>query len=597
MVSFLQQQDGIIDFDIIINGKKIKDTVEVQEIIIDAEANRITTATIVVQDGGAIGVVSEPFEHSEGKDFIPGGEIEIALGYLDNTATVFKGLIISQRLIVRSGKSQLMVQCSDKAINMTKGRFNAIFQNKTDTDALKGIVSKYGLDMSIDSTTFQHKALVQYNCSDWDYLVTRAEANNMMVYTHQNKLYVKQLDFGKNAEYEIRASQVVVDIDLSLESDHISSNYTMSSWNPDSQEVTSSTVKIQDTLGQGNMTAKKLSNTLTNADGAYVSAALEADEMKAYLNALANKAVLEKIQGKITLPGTTKIVAGDLIKLSEFSARFNGKAYVSRVVHNLQDGEWLTELHIGKGNERHAEIPNLEALGASGLIPAIRGTQIAKVKKIHEDPDNNFRVLVTLPTLKGEGQQEGLWARIAFPYASGDAGYFFFPEVGDEVLLTFMGDDPRYPVIFGSLYSKKNKAKETPDEKNQFKSIYSKSGISIRFDDEEKILTLETPEKNMVVLDDKSKSIRLEDMNKNSIVMNDSGITLKSSKDITLKADGNVTIDATSKLAMKAKSDVTVDGLSIANSAKTSFTAKGNASAELSASGQTTVKGAMVMIN
>jgi hypothetical protein len=40
-----------------------------------------------------------------------------------------------------------------------------------------------------------------------------------------------------------------------------------------------------------------------------------------------------------------------------------------------------------------------------------------------------------------------------------------------------------------------------------------------------------------------------------------------------------------------------VEGLNITNTAKVGFTAKGSASAEISASGQTIVKGAMVMIN
>jgi uncharacterized protein involved in type VI secretion and phage assembly len=371
----------------------------------------------------------------------------------------------------------------------------------------------------------------------------------------------------------------------------------MSSWEADTQEIITATLKINDALSQGNLNAKKLSENLTNSSDSYSSTPLEKEEMNTWLKSRADLAVLEKIQGKITIPGNTNIIAGDLILLSEFSARFNGKAFISKVTHSLQDGKWLTELYVGKSAKPHASLKGVEDIGASGLIPALRGTQIATVKKIHEDPDNNFRVLVNLPTFIGTGQEEGVWARIAFPSASADAGFFFFPEVGDEVLLTFTNDDPRFPIIIGSLYSAKNKSKEIPDEKNQFKSIYSKSGINIRFDDEDKILTIETPDKNTIVLDDKEKSISINDMNDNSIVMDSSGITMKTPKDINLKADGNINLTATSNLAMKATADATLDGLSITHSAKTSFTAKGNASAELSASGQTTVKGAMVMIN
>ncbi|WP_282122154.1 type VI secretion system tip protein VgrG [Algibacter mikhailovii] len=597
MAEILKQADGIIDFDILINGIKIKDTVEVLEIFVEMEVNRITSATIVIQDGGAIGVVGEGFTHSEGKEFIPGCDIEISLGYIDTTKKVFKGIIVSQRLKVKGKVSQLTVKCQDKAINMTQGRFNAFFQNKTDSDAIKSIASKYSLDFEMDATKQEHPVLIQYNCSDWDYIVIRAEANDMLVHTYQNKLSIVKNDFSKEPKYEIKSSQYVIDIDLNLESENISGTYNMSSWDSGTQDIVSISANVNDTLSQGNLSAKKLSDNLSNSSDSFSSASMDKEEMKTWLESKANMAILEKIQGKITVPGNTKIIPGDIIKLSEFSERFNGKAYISKVIHALQDGEWLTELYVGKSAKLHAALPDVEDMGASGLLPALTGTQIAKVKKIYEDPDNNYRVLVTLPTFTGTGQEDGIWARIAFPYASGDAGFFFFPEVDDEVILTFMNNDPRFPVITGAIYNGKNKPKETPDEKNQFKSIYSKSGIHIKFDDKDKILTIATPGNNTIVLDDKNKNVSIKDMNENSIVMDDSGITMNTPKDINLKADGNINLTATSNLAMKATADATLDGLSITHSAQTSFTAKGNASAELSASGQTTVKGAMVMIN
>ena len=155
MAEILKQEDGIIDFDILLNGQKIKDVIEVQEIEIEMEVNKITSAIIVIKDGGAIGAVNTPFTNSEGKDFIPGSEVEIALGYIDSTVTVFKGIIVTQRLMIKANKSQLILTCKDKAVNMTKGRFNAIFQEKTDSDTIKSIVGKYGLDFSMDATNKQ----------------------------------------------------------------------------------------------------------------------------------------------------------------------------------------------------------------------------------------------------------------------------------------------------------------------------------------------------------------------------------------------------------------------------------------------------------
>lgn len=79
--------------------------------------------------------------------------------------------------------------------------------------------------------------------------------------------------------------------------------------------------------------------------------------------------------------------------------------------------------------------------------------------------------------------------------------------------------------------------------------------------------------------------------------MDSRGITLTSSKDIILKAKGNITMDATMKLSGTAKQDISLEGMNVKVQAKIGASVKGNATAELSASGQTTVKGAMVMIN
>jgi uncharacterized protein involved in type VI secretion and phage assembly len=337
---------------------------------------------------------------------------------------------------------------------------------------------------------------------------------------------------------------------------------------------------------------------LDNGDSNYYSSALlSTEELKAWGESIANKSVLSKIQGKISVPGFTGIIAGDTINLAGFSTRFNGKAYISKVIHTIRDGGWITSLYVGKPSHWHSALPDIGESPASGLIPSANGVQIAIVKKIHEDPDGKYRVLVSLPVFTGTGQDDGIWARLAFPYASADAGFFFFPEVNDEVLLTFINNDPRNPVITGSLYNTKNKPKETPDEKNQFKSIYTKSGIKIRFDDEDKIMVIETPGGNSFTMDDKDKKINIKDISGNSVLMDDSGITLESAKDIKLKAKGNVDISATGGINLKATSDLKGEGTNIHLSANAGFTAKGNASAEISASGQTTVKGAMVMIN
>ena len=183
-------------------------------------------------------------------------------------------------------------------------------------------------------------------------------------------------------------------------------------------------------------------------------------------------------------------------------------------------------------------------------------------------------------------------------YATTGKGSFFLPEVGDEVILGFLNEDPRFPIILGMLYSSKIKAPYTPDDKNKIKAIVTKNDLKIEFNDEDKVLTIQTPGGNQFVLSDKDKSILLKDQNGNKMEMNSAGITLESPKDVVIKATGKINLEATQGIAAKASGgDVSIEGLNVQAKAQVAFSAQGSASAELKASGMTTVKGSMVMIN
>lgn len=119
----------------------------------------------------------------------------------------------------------------------------------------------------------------------------------------------------------------------------------------------------------------------------------------------------------------------------------------------------------------------------------------------------------------------------------------------------------------------------------------------MEFDDDKKEVTILTPAGNTIVLSDNDKKILVQDQTGNRVELGTGGITLDSPKDIGISAKGKISIDAVGAIAISSKADVKITGLNISNSANVGFTAKGSASAELSASGQTTVKGAMVMIN
>ncbi len=296
--------------------------------------------------------------------------------------------------------------------------------------------------------------------------------------------------------------------------------------------------------------------------------------------------------GQVRFTGSAAVKTGDLIELEGVGKKFNGNAFVWAVTHTIEEGNWYTEVSFGLQQQLHAEQFSNNA-AARHAIPAL---QMATVKNISNDPQNQYRVQVTIAS--AAEQPVDVWAPLAGFYATAGAGALFYPEIGDEVVVGFLSGDVDAPVILGSLYSKTNNpALPATDENNYIKSFTTKTKMQVLFDDEKKMIEIKTPGQNKITISDDDKRIVIADQQFNSVTLNSSGLQLSSAKDIVLKASGNISLDARGKIAINAQQDVSVSAININNTAQVGFTAKGNATAELSASGQTTVKGAMVMIN
>lgn len=80
--------------------------------------------------------------------------------------------------------------------------------------------------------------------------------------------------------------------------------------------------------------------------------------------------------------------------------------------------------------------------------------------------------------------------------------------------------------------------------------------------------------------------------------LNTSGISLNSAKDVVITAAGKIDLKATTGITAAASGgDVSLNGLNVTAKANIAFSAQGTAQAELKSGGNTTIKGAMVMIN
>jgi uncharacterized protein involved in type VI secretion and phage assembly len=80
------------------------------------------------------------------------------------------------------------------------------------------------------------------------------------------------------------------------------------------------------------------------------------------------------------------------------------------------------------------------------------GPQNAIVKD-NKDPEKLGRVRVNF--FWQESNLMSPWIRVALPYAANERGFYFIPEIEDEVLVDFEGGDAEKPFVVGSLYLEK----------------------------------------------------------------------------------------------------------------------------------------------
>lgn len=514
---------------------------------------------------------------------------------------IFQGIITGQSLRLDPFSSPaLEVECRDAAVKMIVGRKCLTFSQQKDSDIISSIIGTYsGLSANVTATTTTWPEQVQYYVTDWDFVLSRAEINGMVVSALNGAVSVFPPDANTSSVLTVTYGDNLLGFNADLNAVNQLGSVTASSWVYNNQAITSGQAS-NSYAGPGNLSSETLSEVIGLSDfQLQTTAPLQDADLTNWSKAQLIKSEYSKIRGEARFQGTSLVDPGKYITMQGLGDRFNGDYLVSGVVHDLSGGNWITEATVGLSPVWFIEEPDVLSPPASGLLPGARGLFNGTVKQMYQDPDTQYRILVSVPVFDQNGA--GIWARLSNFYSTAGAGAFFLPEVGDEVVLGFLNEDPRYPVILGSMYSSTNNKPYTgldPDQQNSIKAIASKSGILIKFDDQNKILTIITPAKNQVILSDKDNQITIQDDNQNSIVMSGSGITIKSAKDINIQATQKVNITGDQGVSVQSSGgDIGISGINISETAQSQYSAAGNSTAQINGGMELALKSAMIMIN
>lgn len=560
------------------DGERIGGQYQLLGIVITREVNRIPLARITLLDGDA---AAGDFALSDTSLFVPGRKIEIAAGYHTHEETIFKGVAVRHGIRSRNqGGATLQVLCKDPVAAMTVVRRSATYVDMKDSEILEEILGRYDRKKEVAGTHRSHPAMVQYQATDWDFMLARAEANGHLVFVHDDGVSVGPPNPGTSARITLVYGATILDLEMEVDAESQLTAVKMAAWNPADQEPVETDGADPKFPDQGNLSASDLGTVLDASDfRLHHGGAVGEQELQAFSDGLRVRRSLARLRGRIRCQGVSAVAPGDVVELQGLGDRFNGNAYVTGVRHEITADNWVTDFQIGLSPRRMYLEDAFEDPAAEGLLPGIQGLQIGLVTQLENDPDGEHRVKVRLPLVNADG--EGCWARVSTLDAGDNRGAFVRPQIGDEVVVGFLHQDPRFPVLLGALHSSANPPPLEASDDNPQKTYLSRNKIQLLLDDDAKRLHIEMPSGREVTLDDDGEEIVVKDKDGNVVRMNSDGVSVEAGADVSIKAKG----------------DVKIEGVNVQIKAQADFKAEGGSGTEVSSNAVTTVKGSLVQIN
>ena len=313
--------------------------------------------------------------------------------------------------------------------------------------------------------------------------------------------------------------------------------------------------------------------------------------------------------------GLGKIVSVDVDPdLPEFSREL-GNYRIVEIVHRYDDTKSSYENEIVGINA------DIDYLPSRNVVPPIAMPEVAKVVD-NRDPKNMGRVKVQFVWQQLEDHPQDKtsgWLRVQTPHAGSseivakDRGFFFIPEIDDQVMVGYEYGDPDRPFVMGSLYHVNNTDGMVGE--NTLKALRTRSGHILEFNDDEggdwgitikdaegNIIHVNTKEKNIeitspesLILTAKNISMQAEEnvqiaAKQNVEVTAEADINTGAKGNLALQAEGDLEASASGNIIVEAQSELSIAGQSVAMEGKSEVTINGNKT--VVAGKMTTVQGA-----
>jgi phage protein D len=530
-----------------------------------------------------------------------GKEVEILVSVDEEAATesaiaasvpVTKGEITAiEPDFVSDGEVSLVVRGYDKMHRLHRGRKSKTYVQVKDSDLFSQLVRESGLMVgTVDATPKVYDSIVQYNQTNMEFLMSRAERIGYQIYFSDGKLnYRKGDSFTSGDSLTLTYLENLTRFEPRWTASHQPDKVTVKGWDVIGKKEIQGTATPNSALNQGGMekTGGELANSAFGAAEEIITEqpVYDQSEANAIAKGVSNEMSRGFVQAEGECSGHPKVIAGCKVTIKGVGKRFSGTYLVSAATQIYSPKGYITRFSIS--GERFDTLGSLLQDGSHtgqehGQVTGI----VTGIVTNLNDQKNLGRVKVKYAWL---GEIESDWARLATPMAGKERGWMFLPEVNDEVVIAFEQGDINRPYILGAVWNNLDK----PPKPN---SAVVKGGKVAEH-------ILKSRSGHLIILDDTegSEQIIIRDKTgKNEIIIDSAKntITINVGQDLKSSAKGETSIQSTGKMSFKSDSDFSIECMNFKVEAKANADLKANAAVNIqNAAAKIALSGPSVNIN
>ena len=264
----------------------------------------------------------------------------------------------------------------------------------------------------------------------------------------------------------------------------------------------------------------------------------------------------------LTVGSIVKLTSSFLERVGSVTSESLGKFIIIDITHTAsEEGYYSNEFRAIPAVTHYLPLPDVD-------MP-IAEPQMAKVTK-NEDKLGHGRVKVQMNWQTGNMSTD--WIRVMTPDGGSsdevrtNRGFVFIPEVGDHVLVGFRHGDPNRPYVMGSLFNGTTGAGGFAE--NHKKSLTTRSGSTITFDDAAHTILLQTTHANKIFVDERNGTIAIssaEEVNVNTKNVNinaseDMKINVGKNLELNVGEDSNVSIGGSKTVSIGENVTTSIEG-------------------------------------